>query len=135
MEPLGYLDYLKIPPAILPSGQVVCGAHRFVTCPLCCLDFSFMEEEDVDDEDEENESDDFDEESDDMDERLYESDGTADSPRGFSFIEDLKPTFSEDPRIGTGRVLPERFIPPDSKASPRALFPPGISKRAGPWVH
>lgn len=115
----------KFLPVELPSGEVVCGAHLLVICPYCCMDFSYMADEEGGGGYDGNESDDFDEESSDSD----------DSQWGFRLFPNMKPTYSHELRIGTGRVLPERFVPPDPNDSPRVLFPPGVSKRGIPWAH
>ncbi|KAJ5725476.1 uncharacterized protein N7483_006833 [Penicillium malachiteum] len=37
-------------------------------------------------------------------------------------------------RIGTGRLIPKKFIPPDDEITPQLLFPAGIGYRATPPV-
>lgn len=37
-------------------------------------------------------------------------------------------------RVGTGRVIPKKSIPPNDNVTPESLFPPGISTKASPPV-
>lgn len=92
-------------PIDLPGGRLACGTHHLEVCPVCCVDYTFMHEV-HDDEDEASES---------------------DEPRLCDGYKDM--------RMGTGRLVFEKFIPPNPNDSPDSLFGPGISKNASPWVH
>ncbi|KAI9041813.1 ribonuclease H-like domain-containing protein [Aspergillus affinis] len=106
-------------PLELSNGCLVCAPHGLVVCPDCTVDFSFMEDfvDECEDEDEDDISPgkDFDEDS---------------------TIEELPPRarISSPPRVGTGRVLPTRFRPPSTHATPQSLFPPTIGRRSSPAV-
>lgn len=92
-------------PVELPDGRLVCGPHRLIVCPICTVDYSFMEEnEDFEDE--------------------YASDEATTSD-----------SFFGTPRVGTGRVIPTKFHSATTSDTPQSLFPPGISSRAIPPVH
>ena len=91
-------------PVELPDGRLVCGLHRLIVCPICTVDYSFMEEiveenKDLEDEDVSDEV-----------------------------------TTNDGPRVGTGRVIPTKFHPPSTSDTPLSLFPPGTSERAIPPV-
>ncbi|KAE8422873.1 ribonuclease H-like domain-containing protein [Aspergillus pseudocaelatus] len=93
-------------PIELPNGRLVCGQHRLVVCYICTVDYSFMEEILAEDQDSDDE-DVIDEETK-IDEMLRL-------------------------RVGTGRVIPTKFRPQNSKDTPQSLFPPGTTD-ASPCV-
>jgi ribonuclease HI len=94
-------------------------------CPMCCVDHRSM------------------------DDVLSESDAEPDvEPYAESYpeldpesdLEDYPLTYSRsafrgDLRIGSGRVIPEKFILPNKTDTPQLLFPPGTGFRAFPHVH
>ncbi|OOF97927.1 hypothetical protein ASPCADRAFT_128115 [Aspergillus carbonarius ITEM 5010] len=40
-------DHSLNPPITLSNGQLLCGAHGFVTCAKCCVDYTFMQQLDA----------------------------------------------------------------------------------------
>ena len=96
----------------LHDGRQVCGTHQLVVCPSCCVDYSFMDEMSDPELDEESDG---------------ESDGVAEVVGRMMGGLEL--------RIGSGRVIPEKFIPPRETDTPQSLFPPGIGTKAIPPVH
>lgn len=95
-------------PVELPNGYLVCGPHRLIVCPICTVDYSFMEEI-------------MEENKDLEDEYVSDEVTTSDS-------------ISRTPRVSTGPVIPTKFHPPSTSDTPESLFPPGISNRAVPPV-
>lgn len=117
-------------PTELPDGRLVCGDHGLVICPMCCVDYTFMDEilaDNLTDSDE-----DLDDEAENPqlggDQKAQGPDMIINphSPRNDGF-HDIRV-----PRIGTGRVLFEKFVPPNAGVSPSWLFTPGIAARAMP---
>ncbi|PIG85502.1 hypothetical protein AARAC_011077 [Aspergillus arachidicola] len=94
-------------PIELPNGRLVCGSHHLVVCPFCTVDYSFMEE--ILDEDQDSQNEDM-----------------SDEERTFDDMTRL--------RVGTGRVIPTKFHPQNTRDTPQSLFPPGISTSASPHV-
>ncbi|KAG6040651.1 hypothetical protein E4U41_007552 [Claviceps citrina] len=80
----------------LPDGQLVCREHRLVHCYRCCVDFSFMLEDEDSNEDEDSDDD------------------PAELP-DFHRHNSI--------RRGTGRIFPTVFLPPSSDITPDVLFP------------
>ena len=114
-------------PVELPSGRLVCGTHRLKVCPVCTVDYSFMDEilgENKDSEDEDSE----DEDSEDED---FGDEDTEDEDTEDTYVIGGGPT---RPRVGTGRVIPTKFHPPSTSDTPQSLFPPAMSFRASPPV-
>ncbi|KAI1114443.1 ribonuclease H-like protein [Nemania sp. NC0429] len=132
-------------PCELPDGRIVCGPHGLVVCGKCCVDYSFMDD---------GEDEDDDEHMDAETERLYsmlspERRAAIDSrwgpppgasnrvsslnsdahspPQGPSTFDmsddDLDDSPGPKKRRGTGRVFPVRFTPPSSTITPAQLFP------------
>lgn len=95
-------------PVELPNGRLVCGLHRLIICPICTVDYSFMEETM-----EENEG--------------FEDDHVSDE-------ETISDIISGTLRVGTGRVIPKKFHPASTSDTPQSLFLPRISERAIPPV-
>ncbi|KAJ5190896.1 uncharacterized protein N7498_009881 [Penicillium cinerascens] len=93
-------------PVTLPDGRLVCHTHGFVICGGCCVDYSFMEDTDTEDEDVD--------ESDASDDTLSSED-MNEGPAGL--VNTL--------RVGTGRLIPTKAIPPNDKATPhtKAISP------------
>lgn len=95
-------------PVELPDGRLVCRPHRLVVCTICDVDYGLMEE----------------------DEPVRNIDHVP------FIIGSGRPGESlRDPPIGTGRVIPTKFVPPKSDDTPQSLFLPGISVKAIPPVH
>ncbi|KAE8341835.1 hypothetical protein BDV24DRAFT_163058 [Aspergillus arachidicola] len=94
-------------PIELPNGRLVCGSHHLVVCPFCTVDYSFMEE--ILDEDQDSQDEDM-----------------SDEERTFDDMTRL--------RVGTGRVIPTKFHPQNTRDTPQSLFPPGIITSASPHV-
>lgn len=101
-------------PHELPSGRVVCSEHRLKVCPYCCSDYSFMDEILGYDEDQEFEEDE------DNDDDYYDDDSDS-SEDGLPALESDDLDFR--PRIGTGRVLFQKFNKPRPTDTPSSLFP------------
>ncbi|KAJ1713386.1 hypothetical protein G4B84_011354 [Aspergillus flavus NRRL3357] len=101
-------------PVELPNGCLVCGSHHLVVCPFCTVDYSFMEE--ILNEDQEASEDSQDSQDEDM----------SDEERTFDDMTRL--------RVGTGRVIPTKFHPRNTRDTPQSLFPPGICTNASPNV-
>ncbi|KAJ5513056.1 hypothetical protein N7463_002608 [Penicillium fimorum] len=105
-------------PVTLPNGRLVCNLHRLVVCDYCTVDYSFT------DEFTDAESSDY-------------SDNTDDEADGFN--EDGAPLNALAPsperKVGTGRIFPTKFNPPNKSDMPNSLFRLGISERASPPVH
>ncbi|KAK6824303.1 hypothetical protein RU639_005017 [Aspergillus parasiticus] len=101
-------------PIELSNGRLVCGSHHLVACPFCTVDYSFMEE--ILDEDQGVSEEDRDSQDEDM----------SDEERTFDDMTRL--------RVGTGRVIPTKFHPQNTRDTPQSLFPPGISTNASPHV-
>lgn len=88
---------------------------------MCTVDYSFMEEEDVDDEHEPGSE----------DEVIPDRDGDEESS-----IDEM-PVLggrSSPPRVGTGRILPTQFRPPSTRDTPQSRFRPATGHRASPAV-
>lgn len=111
-------------PIELPNGRLVCGSHHLVVCPFCTVDYSFMEEVLGEDQDT------HDEDEIDGNDIGYVSTVWAVN------VSDEETTFDDmtQLRIGTGRVIPTRFHPHNTRDTPQSLFPPGTSSRALPPV-
>ncbi|KAB8256294.1 ribonuclease H-like domain-containing protein [Aspergillus pseudonomiae] len=106
-------------PVELPNGRLVCGSHHLVVCPICIVDYSFMEEvleEDQDSRDE-NISD---------KETPFDEESTFDKKTAFDNMTRL--------RVGTGRVIPTKFHPDNTRDTPQSLFPSGVSYNSSPAV-
>lgn len=83
--------FVRDNPIELPDGQLVCGAHGWVVCGICPVDYSFLDETLGFDENGLEQID---------DEFAYESsDNEAAEPKIY---------------VGTGEVLPEKFDPSES---------------------
>ena len=94
-----------------------CSNHKLVVCPMCGVDHF-------------------------ADEILSKSEKEPDAePDADSDLEDNSLTYmrslaQQDLRIGSGRVIPEKFIPPNKTDTPQLLFPPAQYRRqAIPPVH
>ncbi|PLN78387.1 ribonuclease H-like domain-containing protein [Aspergillus taichungensis] len=95
-------------PIELPNGRLVCGAHQLVICPMCTVDYSFMDEI-LDDNSEFEDQDGSDE-------------ATAD--------DDIPKNSS----ASVGSVIPTKFHPLWTSDTPESLFPPGLGYDAMPIV-
>lgn len=115
-------------PITLPSGRLVCRSHRLTICGYCTVDYSFMDElleegdEDEDDEDTEN---------------SYHSDYTDDDIDISNGDEPPLGVFAPfasgtELRVGTGRIFPTKFNPPNPSDTPTSLFPLDRAKQATP---
>ena len=91
-------------PIELPNGRLVCGAHELVVCPMCTVDYSFMEEILNDDLENEDES----------DEAITD--------------DDTLQYFSES----VGSILPTKFHPRMTDDTPEIMFPPSLAFNARP---
>jgi ribonuclease HI len=108
-----------------------------VVCPLCCVDYSFADASETlveSDAEPDAEPDEPDAESD------AESDAGSDEEfDNFSLGgvpgRAIRSLGRPDLRIGSGRVIPEKFIPPNETDTPQSLFPPGIGVNAIPPVY
>jgi ribonuclease HI len=89
----------------LPNGQLVCCRHGLVVCGKCCVDFSFMTEDD----DGDNESN-----------TGQESKSENQPPLTDEQVDELMGIPKK--KRGTGRVLTTRFKPPTPTTTPFALF-------------
>ncbi|KAJ5405637.1 hypothetical protein N7465_006921 [Penicillium sp. CMV-2018d] len=102
-------------PITLPDGRLVCGRHRLVICGYCTVDYSFMDEILADDD---AETSDY---NDSTDNDIDNSNGNVIALR-------------TERRVGTGRVFPTKFNPPNPNDTPMSLFPLGRTDRAVPPV-
>lgn len=113
-------------PVTLPNGRLVCGLHGLVICGICTVDYSFMEEDD----DFEDSDMDNDEDGDDDENHV-----PSENPLGGRFIySPLVPGVGRECTVGTGRVIPTKFHPPNSSDTPESLFPLSIGRRSSPHV-
>lgn len=110
-------------PVELEDGTLVCRAHFQVWCPVCCVDYSFVHEDRDEDEDEDEH----------MDQDKYEDEDGEDH-----VLQQIRSWFSDRHNSASlqgdacGRA--ERFVPPDSSATPQALFSPGVAPTVtGPY--
>jgi ribonuclease HI len=144
-------------PFELPNGRLVCGPHRLGVCAICTVDYDFLYE--GEDEEHEEESDDSDYEIDPRgfmpsDSSPAEPDSSQASP-GFAFTgfalmpprllsagssgsssSNINTTGPKTliPRYNfTGRVIPEKFVPPLPEDRPQDLFP--LSDGQAPSLH
>ena len=103
-------------PLELQNGCVVCSGHLHKVCPYCCSDYSFMDDilgsssDQTFEEDEDYEDDESDEDNDDSDNSEIRAFELRSPP--------------QDLRIGTGRVMFQKFNQPRSPDTPSSLFPP-----------
>ncbi|KAL2686895.1 hypothetical protein Neosp_004438 [[Neocosmospora] mangrovei] len=109
-------------PIELPNGRLACGRHGLSVCGICCVDYTFMDDEDPDLPGE-------------LDMLSYQG-GTVvdaqDRPGPGSFRQNV-PFIVAQPRPmrdlgcfrGNGRVYPSKFVPPSPTSTPNELFPPG----------
>jgi ribonuclease HI len=91
--------------AYLPNGKAVCYDHHLRVCPLCCVDYAYMDDEESDDDDDDDDEDDEDDEQ--QEEDLDSADG--DEAEDDDYLN--MPTSAEDDRVfvlGTGE---NRFMP------------------------
>jgi len=88
-------------PCELPNGQLVCGPHGFVSCGKCCVDYSFMDDEDAE---------------------SLGSDIEATATENSQLPASLLGSFGLRLKRGTGRVFPTKFAPPSSSITPVELF-------------
>lgn len=99
-------------PIDLPGGRLGCGAHGLEYCPRCCVDYTFMDEVRSD----------YDEAS---DSELSEEGDPSRAIRSNGGVI-TRVQMNAPPRIGTGRVLFEKFTPPNPTDSPPLLFLPSF---------
>lgn len=105
-------------PITLPDGRLVCSPHRLVICGYCTVDYSFMDELLKEDDDDDAETSDY---SDSTDHDTH-------NPKGDVI------SLGTEPRVGTGRVFPTKFKPPNPDDTPKSLFPLSRSESASPPV-
>lgn len=92
----------------LPNGRLVCYNHGWVICGKCCVDYSFA---DPDDEEEE-------------DEPELPSQDLPDSDLDAEDILEQRMQFGHDLlKPGTGRVFATKFVPPSPTSTPASVFP------------
>lgn len=89
-------------PYQLADGRLVCGLHGLVVCGKCCVDYSFMDDNHVRDEDELPELD---------NDHVY-----------FPQDSDYEDMYGRRTRRGTGQVFPTKFVPPNDSVKPTELF-------------
>lgn len=117
----------------LPNGQLVCREHMLIWCGKCCVDFTFMMEDSADEAEEEK---DFGEDY------AYEIEQPS-IRTGYVYFgssseehEIEQPSIrmgglrastpwgglDDEPKRGTGRVVPTKFKPPTPSATPMDVF-------------
>ncbi|EEU45670.1 uncharacterized protein NECHADRAFT_80795 [Fusarium vanettenii 77-13-4] len=121
-------------PIELPDGRLACGRHGLPVCGICCVDYTFMDDE-VEDPDLPGELD-----------MLSDQGGsvvhTQDRPgRGYFRRTDpvidceSLPGGEEGCIIGRGRAYPSKFVPPLVGDLPIDLFLAALGRRASPHVY
>lgn len=107
-------------PIDLPDGRLACGDHGLTVCPICCVDFTFMDEL-LSDKDERSDLVLSDED---------DHDRIRDSP-GMMYDSNI----DRSPRVRTSQVEAFGKFTPPTGTSPSSLFPPDITTRSSPVVH
>lgn len=119
-------------PIELPDGRLVCSPHRLVICGYCTVDYSFMDEILADDDVETSDySDSTHNDIDDAETSDYSDSTDNDIDNSNGDVISLGPGL----RVGTGRVFPTRFNPPNPNDTPMSFFPLGRTERAMPPVN
>lgn len=111
-------------PVTLPNGRLVCRPHRLVVCGYCTVDYSFMDELLDDDDDDAAETSDHSDHTDD------DTDNPNEPVPPFSVV-----IPGAERRVGTGRIFPTKFNPPNPNDTPKSLFPLTRTENAAPAVH
>lgn len=131
-------------PVELPDGRLVCGAHGFIVCGYCTVDYSFINEildrsdGDSDDElfrDDLDDDDSYTFSSDNLDNSLHTDSSDLPHDFGNGVVVRIPCSGEQKPRVGTGLVHAEKFTPPKPTDVPQLLFPSGIGMKASPRVH
>jgi ribonuclease HI len=89
-------------PVDLPGGRLACGLHHQQVCPICCVDYTFL------------------------DEGRSDEDGPVPDNRSNGGLITRVQLVNPRPIIGTGEVIFEKFFPPNRTDSPSSLFPPDV---------
>ncbi|KAH7252790.1 ribonuclease H-like domain-containing protein [Fusarium tricinctum] len=107
-------------PIDLPGGRLGCGRHGLVICGQCCVDYSFMDEDEGNSVDESMKLDD-------EDEQLLNDPQVRRRGSG-------QATLGEKPLLrGFGAVMPKLFSA-SSSDTPQSLFPARVARKAIPNV-
>ncbi|EED14451.1 ribonuclease H1, putative [Talaromyces stipitatus ATCC 10500] len=143
------MSYRPSSPVQLPNGHWACSDHLLQVCPICTVDYTYLNEL----------SDDGEEPSPiapllshirEKRARPTQAVGNDDNVITMGGIETTSPNMILSPwahmdlslRRGTGRIIAEKFVPPEvvasstfgGSATPLDIFPPGISHKASPVV-
>lgn len=137
------MAYRPSSPVQLPNGRWACSDHLLQVCPICTVDYTYLDE--LSDEGDEEPSlfapfvHGMREESSGFAQEVEDDDDNDEAPSILSPWAHMDKSL----RRGTGRVISKKFEPPElasasngstTTATPLDIFPPGISHKASPIV-